>query len=65
MRAFITNLGNLLQLDSTYPEPQNFKGDKKQLVIPMYQREYKWTNDRIDTLIEDCLLYTSDAADEL
>lgn len=53
MRAFITNLGNLLQLDTTYPEPQNFKGDKKQLVIPMYQREYKWTNDRIDTLIED------------
>ena len=36
-------------------------GKSKPFVIPEYQRPYAWT----DVQVETCLLYTSDAADEL
>ena len=35
-------------------------------IIPIYQRNYAWSKEEIEQLLDDiCLLYTSDAADEL
>ncbi|MDE7431098.1 MAG: DUF262 domain-containing protein, partial [Lachnospiraceae bacterium] len=53
MRAFIINLGQLFKMDSELSGNQNFLEAKRKLLIPLYQREYKWTDDRILTLLND------------
>ena len=54
MYAFVTNLGRLLQLNTGIDSPKNnFNTDKRRMIIPLYQREYKWPNDRICGLIQD------------
>ena len=37
---------------------------QRKYVIPRFQREYAWENEELQTIYEDCLLYTSDAADD-
>lgn len=40
-------------MDSKLGGNQNFIESKRKLLIPLYQREYKWTDDRISTLLND------------
>ena len=53
MRAFTISLGQLFKMDSKLGGNQNFIESKRKLLIPLYQREYKWTDDRISTLLND------------
>ncbi len=51
MNSFVVNIGEFF-LKERYGK-QEFINKKKQYVIPKYQREYKWTPDRVKTLISD------------
>lgn len=54
MRAFVTELQKFFKLDTEKTETgANFDSEKRRLKIPMYQREYKWENERIEALISD------------
>lgn len=52
MRAFVLKIGEFFKMDKP-AEPENFKEDKRMLCIPLYQREYKWENEKINALISD------------
>lgn len=52
MDAFIVNLQKFFMLD-TGNEHANFNHLKKHLRIPLYQREFKWTDEKISTLFSD------------
>ena len=52
MRAFVLKMSEFFKMDKP-TEPANFKADKRELCIPLYQREYKWENEKINTLIAD------------
>ncbi len=47
MKAFIINIEKLFRLDKKAFD------DKKYLCIPLYQREYRWTNEKIYTMLTD------------
>ena len=52
MHAFVLKIKEFFKLDK--PNAQdNFSADKRELRIPLYQREYKWENDKINALITD------------
>lgn len=53
MRAFIVSLSQLFKMNSELNGDQNFIETRRKLLIPMYQREYKWADDRILTLLND------------
>ena len=54
MKSFITTLGKVIKLNTEKTEAeQNFDEDKKRLIIPLYQREYKWSNEKVITLLRD------------
>ena len=53
MFAFVTSLGRLLKLNTEKEAPNNFDQNKRKMVIPLYQREYKWPNEKICGLIND------------
>ena len=53
MYAFVTSLGKLLKLNTEKEAPNNFIQTKRKMVIPLYQREYKWPNEKICGLIND------------
>ena len=54
MKSFITTLGKIIKLDTERDGAEsNFDQDKKGLVIPLYQREYKWTTEQVETLLRD------------
>ena len=52
MRAFVLKLSEFFKMDKSN-EPANFNADKRELCIPLYQREYKWENEKINALISD------------
>lgn len=54
MKAFIVKLQELLKMnrDKGGVEP-NFNQSKKKLTIPIYQREYKWEDEEISSLLND------------
>jgi len=52
MKAFVVNLQRFFMMD-TGNEQANFDSLKKRLRIPLYQREFKWTNEKITTLFND------------
>ena len=52
MRAFVLKMSEFFKMDKP-TEPANFKADKRELCIPLYQREYKWENEKINALIAD------------
>lgn len=54
MKAFIVKLQELLKMnrDKGGVEP-NFNQSKKKLTIPIYQREYKWEDEEIGSLLND------------
>lgn len=51
MFSFVINLGRLFKMNTEKAE--NFDQSKRALVIPAYQREYKWNDQRIDSLLSD------------
>lgn len=54
MRAFVTTLQKFFKMNTGNADTSaNFLDDKRLLRIPMYQREYKWTKEKIHTLISD------------
>lgn len=53
MYAFITTIKELLVLDTDGNDGENFKEEIKAIKIPLYQREYKWEEDRIRSLLLD------------
>lgn len=53
MKAFIANTKQLLQLDRAIPGQENFDQNKRQLCIPLYQREFTWTDEKISSFIVD------------
>lgn len=52
MRSFIVKIEKFFKMD-TGIVGSNFDPGKRKLVIPLYQREYKWTNEKIVSLIND------------
>lgn len=54
MKSFITTLGKIIKLNTEHEGVEvNFNQDKKGLVIPLYQREYKWTDEQVKILLRD------------
>lgn len=53
MISFVITIADLFTMDSGFGQEINFKQNKHRLVIPVYQREYKWENERIATLLSD------------
>lgn len=52
MRAFIIEIADLFALTER-KKGDLFDKNKRQLVIPMYQREFVWTTEKIDVLLRD------------
>ena len=52
MRAFVLKIKEFFKLDKPNAQ-ENFSADKRELRIPLYQRDYKWENDKINALITD------------
>lgn len=48
MKVFTLKIEELFKMDTgkNYPEG-NFNSNKRRLIIPMYQREFKWSNEKI------------------
>ena len=53
MLSFVVKVSKLFLMNSGLGENSNFKTNKRSLVIPVYQREYKWENERINSLLSD------------
>lgn len=54
MRAFVVKMQELFKLDTGKDDPEkNFRAEKRDIRIPLYQREYKWEDEKINTLILD------------
>lgn len=53
MISFVIKIADLLKMDSHLENGLNFKPEKKRMVIPMYQREFKWDDERILSLLTD------------
>ena len=53
MKSFVVKLHEFFSLNRTQPNIDNFEATKRQLLIPLYQREYKWENEKIESLIFD------------
>lgn len=54
MRAFVTKICDFFKLDTGKADDEkNFREGKRSLRIPLYQREYKWENEKIGALIAD------------
>lgn len=54
MRAFVTKICGFFKLDTEKADDEkNFREGKRSLRIPLFQREYKWENEKISALISD------------
>ncbi len=52
MKSFTTKLKNFFKMDTDITAC-NFEADKREMLIPLYQREYKWETEKVNTLIHD------------
>lgn len=52
MKAFTLKIKELFKLDTTNTSA-NFSADKRKLLIPLYQREFKWSDEKVTTLFND------------
>jgi len=47
MRAFVTEIAKFLRMNTEIEDESiNFKSDRRKLRIPLYQREYKWEDEK-------------------
>lgn len=54
MKAFIVKFEQLFKMDTGLQgDLANFNVNKRRLLIPLYQREYTWTDEKIATLVND------------
>lgn len=53
MKSFVVNMVDLFQLNSNKDPVANFDPQKRKLTIPKYQREYKWKNEKIISMLND------------
>lgn len=54
MKAFVVKFEQLFKMDTgRQGELANFSVNKRELLIPLYQREYTWTDEKIVTLVND------------
>lgn len=53
MRSFISKIEHFYKLNANVPGETQFSPGIQELRIPLYQREYKWTNEKIAELIND------------
>ncbi len=53
MKAFTLKLEEFFKLKRNIEKDDNFDDSKKKLLIPLYQREYKWTEDKVKVLLND------------
>ncbi len=53
MKSFIVKLSEFFQIMRNIDNEENFDNDVVQYIIPKYQREYKWTEDKVATLVND------------
>ena len=54
MKSFTIKLQDFFKLNNRDRDQEiNFDPSKRQLLIPLYQREYKWTRDKVQVLIND------------
>lgn len=53
MKAFIVKFEQLFKMDTGKKELENFCPKKRRLLIPLYQREYIWPDEKIITLVND------------
>ena len=53
MISFVIKIADLFKMDSHLENGINFNPEKKRMVIPMYQREFKWDDERILSLLTD------------
>lgn len=53
MRSFISKIEHFYKLNTNVPGETQFSPGIQELRIPLYQREYKWTNEKIAELIND------------
>ena len=49
MTSFVVTIGDFFLMETT----ENFPVTHQKYVIPKYQREYKWTTEKVETLITD------------
>lgn len=58
MKAFILKLEQLFKMDTqSIVDGLNFCIEKRKMVIPLYQREYTWKDEKIITLVNDIKRY--------
>lgn len=58
MKAFVVKFEQLFKMDTGLQEELvNFDVNKRKLLIPLYQREYTWTDEKIVTLVNDIKRY--------
>lgn len=53
MRSFISKIEHFYKLNTNIPGEIQFSPGIQELRIPLYQREFKWTNEKIAELIKD------------
>ena len=54
MESFIVEVEDLFKMDTTRSKgEQNFNSNMTHFRIPLYQREYKWSPDRVKVLLDD------------
>lgn len=54
MKAFVVKFKQLFRMDTgSQGDTVNFNMNKRRLLIPLYQREYTWTDEKIVTLVND------------
>lgn len=53
MKSFVITVDDFFKMNQSVQGAGNFDADKRRLLIPLYQREYRWDVDRIQALIND------------
>lgn len=53
MKSFVITVEDFFKMNQSIPNSGNFDEDKRSLLIPLYQREYRWGDDKIQALLND------------
>ena len=53
MKACVIKIADFLKLDASRVQRDSFSEGKRSIVVPLYQREYKWSKEKVEALIND------------